>query len=98
MVRAMASVLTLYARNKQIISKTGRAAPLRAGVLLHFGPTSAESGAEYRGQQLSKRLNNAEEITAPSVNGSPRAGRQRRALRTFVDCITSELAQTDKKN
>ena len=27
----------------------------------------------------------------------PRAGRQRRALRTFVEWITSELAQTDKK-
>jgi DNA-binding transcriptional LysR family regulator len=27
----------------------------------------------------------------------PRAGRQRRALRTFVDWITSELAQTHKK-
>src|SRR5262245_50825038 len=27
----------------------------------------------------------------------PRAGRQRRPLRTFVDWITSELAQTDNK-
>jgi LysR family glycine cleavage system transcriptional activator len=27
----------------------------------------------------------------------PRAGRQRRALRTFVDWITAELAQTDSK-
>jgi hypothetical protein len=27
----------------------------------------------------------------------PRAGRQRRALRTFVDWITSELAQTGMK-
>jgi DNA-binding transcriptional LysR family regulator len=28
----------------------------------------------------------------------PRASRQRRALRAFVEWITSELAQTDKKN
>src|SRR4029077_1500219 len=47
-----------------------RLAERRARVLSLLGPTSLERGAGYRGQPLSKRLNNAEEITATSVNGS----------------------------